>query len=91
MLPSKLKLVYVTSHVKSGNIYFTKLKFGILRLLLSLDGLVMPRPFDLYPDARMGAVLAQQDGKIVSTFSRKFNAAQLKYTVTGARLLATVL
>ena len=51
------------------------------------------RPFDLYPDASqkyaMGAVLAQ-DGKIVSTFSRKFNEAQLKYTVTGQELLAAV-
>ena len=37
----------------------------------------------------MGAVLAQ-DGKIVSTFSRKFNDAQLKYTVTGQELLAAV-
>ncbi len=31
------------THVKLGNIYFTKLKFGILRLLLYLDGLVMWR------------------------------------------------
>jgi hypothetical protein len=49
------------------------------------------RPFDLYPDASstyaMGAVL-EQDGKIVSTFSRKLNDAQLKYTVTGQELLA---
>ena len=35
----------------------------------------------------MGAVLAQ-DGKIISNFSRKFNNAQLKYTVTGQKLLA---
>ena len=41
MLPSKLKLVYCHNQVKSGNIYFVKLKFGILRLLLSLDRLVM--------------------------------------------------
>jgi hypothetical protein len=34
-------LFAVTSHVKSGNIYFVKLKFGILRLLPSLDGLVI--------------------------------------------------
>ncbi len=50
-------------------------------------------PFDLYPDASstyaMGAVL-EQDGKIISTFSRKFTGAQLKYTVTGQELLAAV-
>ncbi len=50
-------------------------------------------PFDIYPDASstyaMGAVLVQ-DKKIVSTFSRKLNDAQLKYTVTGQELLAAV-
>jgi hypothetical protein len=49
------------------------------------------RPFDIYPDASstyaMGALLTQ-DGNVVSTFSRKFNEAQLKYTVTGQELLA---
>jgi hypothetical protein len=49
------------------------------------------KPFDIYPDASstytMGAVLVQ-DGNIISTFSRKFNDAQLKYTVTGQELLA---
>ncbi len=49
------------------------------------------RPFDLYPDASstyaMGAILVQ-DGKVISTFSRIFNEAQLKYTVTGQELLA---
>lgn len=49
------------------------------------------RPFDLYPDASskyaMGALLIQDDN-VVSTFSRKFNEAQLKYTVTGQELLA---
>jgi hypothetical protein len=38
-------------------------------------------PFNLYPDASdfaMGTVLAQ-DGKIISTFSRKLNDAQKKY------------
>jgi hypothetical protein len=49
------------------------------------------RPFDIYPDASstyaMGALL-MQDGNVVSTFSRKFNDAQLKYTVTGQELLA---
>ncbi len=48
-------------------------------------------PFDLYPDASstyaMGAILVQ-DGKVISTFSRKFNDAQLKNTVTGQELLA---
>ena len=29
-----------------------------------------------------------QDGKVISTFSRKFNDAQLKYTVTDQELLA---
>jgi hypothetical protein len=51
------------------------------------------RPFDIYPDARskyaIGAML-MQNGKIVSTFSRKLNEAQLKYTVTGQELLACV-
>ncbi len=37
----------------------------------------------------MGA-RSTQDGKIVSTFSCKFNVAQLKYTVTGQELLAAV-
>ena len=51
------------------------------------------RPFDIYPGASskyaIGAML-MQDGKIVSTFSRKLNEAQLKYTVTGQELLACV-
>jgi hypothetical protein len=51
------------------------------------------RPFDIYPDTSskyaIGAML-MQDGKIVSTFSRKLNEAQLKYTVTGQELLACV-
>jgi hypothetical protein len=49
------------------------------------------KPFDLYSDASsthaMGAILCQ-DGKVISTFSRKFNNAQLKYTITGQELLA---
>lgn len=51
------------------------------------------RPFDIYPDASstyaIGAML-MQDEQIVSTFSRKLNDAQLKYTVTGQELLACV-
>ncbi len=51
------------------------------------------KPFDLYPDASsthaMRAILCQDD-KAVSTFSRKFNNAQLKYTATGQELLACV-
>ncbi len=47
--------------------------------------------FHIFPDASskhaMGAVLVQED-KTVSTFSRKFNEAQLKYTVTEQELLA---
>ncbi len=35
----------------------------------------------------MGALLVQ-DGNVVSTFSRKFNDAQLKNTVKGQELLA---
>ncbi len=35
----------------------------------------------------MGARLVQDD-KVISTFSRKFNDAQIKYTVTGQELLA---
>ncbi len=49
--------------------------------------------FDIYPDASskyaIGAML-MQDGKIVSTFSRKLNETQLKYTVTGQEHLACV-
>jgi hypothetical protein len=37
----------------------------------------------------MGAVLVQ-NGKVISTFSRKFNDAQLKYTVTDQQLLAVL-
>ena len=51
------------------------------------------KKFDLYRDASsthaMGVMLCQDD-KVVSTFSRKFNDAQLKYTVTGQELLACV-
>jgi hypothetical protein len=51
------------------------------------------RPFNIYPNASsnytMGAVL-EQDGKIVSTFSRKIINVLLKYTVTGQILLAAV-
>ncbi len=50
--------------------------------------LMYPDPaktFHAYPDTSskfaMGAVLVQ-DGKVILTFSRKFNNAQLKYTVT---------
>jgi hypothetical protein len=49
------------------------------------------KTFHTYPDARskfaMGAVLVQDD-KVISTFSRKFKDAQLKYTVTDQELLA---
>jgi hypothetical protein len=38
--------------VKSRNICFVKLKFGILRLLLSLDGLVMLHPRRRWPICR---------------------------------------
>ncbi len=50
-------------------------------------------PFDMYPNASstyvMGAVL-EQDRKIVSTFLRKLNGMQLKYTVMGHELLVVV-
>jgi uncharacterized protein YhbP (UPF0306 family) len=50
-------------------------------------------PYDIYPDAgskyAIGAML-MQDRKIVSTFLRKLNKAQLKYTVTGQELLACI-
>jgi len=51
------------------------------------------RPFDIYPDASSTyaiCVILMQDGKIGSTFSRKLNEAQLKYTITGQELLACV-
>ena len=51
------------------------------------------KPFDIYPDASseyaMGALLCQE-GKTISTFSKKFNDAQLKYDVTSQELLAVV-
>ena len=50
-------------------------------------------PFDIYPDASSKyaiSAMLMQDGKIVSTFLRKLNEAQLKYTVTGQELLACV-
>jgi hypothetical protein len=71
---------------------FDKLKVVVSEAIL----LTYPnpnRPFNIYPDASstyaMGAVLAQ-DGKIISTFSCKFNNAKLKYTVTGQELLVAV-
>jgi hypothetical protein len=55
--------------------------------------LIYPDPskrFHIFPDTSskhaMGAVLVQE-GKTVSTFSIKFNEAQLKYTVTEQELL----
>jgi hypothetical protein len=49
------------------------------------------KTFHVYPDTSskfaMGAVLVQ-NGKVILTFSRKFNNAQLKYTVTYQELLA---
>ena len=71
---------------------FNKLKAVVSEAIL----LTYPnpnRPFDIYPDASstyaMGVVLVQ-DGKNVSSFSRKFNDAQLKYMVMGQELLAAV-
>ena len=47
-------------------------------------------PFDIYPDANddqaMGAMLVQ-DEKVISTFSRKFTEAQLKYNITKKEFL----
>ncbi len=71
---------------------FKKVKVVILEAII----LEYPNPnrlFDIYPNASstytMGAVL-DQDGKTVSTFSRKLKGVQLKYTVTGQELLAVV-
>jgi hypothetical protein len=68
---------------------FDKIKKVISEAIL----LKYPGPskrFHIFPDASskhaMGAVLVQE-GKTVSTFSRKFNEAQLKYTVTEQELL----
>jgi hypothetical protein len=68
---------------------FNKIKVVISEAIL----LTYPDPlkrFHIFPDAsskhKMGAVLVQED-KTVSTFSRKFNEAQLKYTVTEQELL----
>ncbi len=53
----------------------------------------LAKTFHVYPDASskfaMGAVLVQ-NGKVISTFSRKFNDAQLKYTVTDQEPLAVL-
>ena len=53
------------------------------------------KPFIIYPDASqkyaMGAILVQENNgieQVISTFSRKFNDAQLKYTVGEQELLA---
>jgi hypothetical protein len=69
---------------------FDKIKKVISEAIL----LTYPDPlkwFHIYPDASskhaMGAVLVQE-GKTISTFLRKFNEAQLKYTVTEQELLA---
>jgi hypothetical protein len=69
---------------------FDKIKMVISEAIL----LTYPDPskrFHIFPDASskhaMGAVLVQE-GKTVSTFSRKFNESQLKYTVTEQELLA---
>ncbi len=68
---------------------FDKIKAVISEAIL----LTYPDPskrFHIFPNASskhaMGAVLVQED-KTVSTFSRKFNNAQLKYTVTEQELL----
>ncbi len=64
---------------------------------IMLEYLNPNHPFNNYPDASsthvMGAVL-EQDGKIVSTFLRKFNNAQLnsftaKSILAGEKLVAT--
>ncbi len=69
---------------------FEKLK-GVVSEAILLAYPNPNKPFDIFPDASstyaMGAFLVQ-DGHIISTFLRKFNEAQLKYTVTGQELLA---
>jgi hypothetical protein len=79
---------------EEANQAFTKIKAEIANAILC----TYPDPnkrFIIYPDASqkyaMGAMLAQEfNGKeqIISTFSRKFNDAQLKYTVGEQELLA---
>jgi hypothetical protein len=71
---------------------FDKVKTANLEEIM----LEYPNPnqqLDIYPDVSstymIGAVLVQ-DGKIMSTFLRKLNNSQLKYTVTGQELLAVV-
>jgi hypothetical protein len=75
---------------------FKKVKAVILEAIM-LEYLNPNHPFNNYPDASsthvMGAVL-EQDGKIVSTFLRKFNNAQLnsftaKSILAGEKLVAT--
>jgi hypothetical protein len=67
----------------------------VKQALTSPDTLVMPdftKPFVVTTDASdygLGAVL-EQDGRPVAYESRKFNAAELNYTVTEKELLAVV-
>ena len=73
---------------------FTKVKAEIANAILC----TYPNPnkrFIIYPDASqkyaMGAILTQEINgteQVISTFSRKFNDAQLKYTVGEQELLA---
>ena len=73
---------------------FDKVKAEIANAILC----TYPNPnkqFIIYPDASqkyaMGAMLTQEVNgteQVISTFSRKFNEAQLKYTVSEQELLA---
>ena len=88
----------ITKLTKKGELFmwnveqqeaFDKIKKVISEAIL----LTYPDPlkrFHIFPNASskhaMGAVLVQE-GKTISTFLRKFNKAQLKYTVIEQRLL----
>jgi hypothetical protein len=69
---------------------FDKIKKVISEAILLTYPDLLKR-FHIFPNASskhaIGAVLVQE-GKVISTLSRKFNKAQLKYTVTEHELLA---
>ncbi len=68
-----------------ATIAFERVK-GVIAEVIMLEYPNPNRLFDLFLDSSstnaMGAVL-ERDGKVMSTFSRKLNDAEKKYTVTG--------
>jgi hypothetical protein len=88
----------ITNLTKKGKPFVWEVEqqeaFNKIKKLIS-DAILLTYPdaskrFHIFPDCsskhEMGAVLVEE-GKTVSTFSRKFKEAQLKYTVTEQELL----